>query len=156
MTNYDALYHYGVPGMKWGQRRAAAKVEKVTQRSKKRGWSDDATEVAKIRTKKVSQMSNNELTKVNNRKTLERNYSQLNPNALKKGLAIATATVAAMTTLTALYKNGSKILKTGKALAQKSLNKYSNVKSARVSKNFWKDMSNAKNIKNFDFKELLK
>ena len=98
MMNSDVLYHYGVPGMKWGHRKATSKIDRISKRSSKRGWSDDATEVAKIQTKKVNQMSNNELQKVNNRKTLERNYSQLNPNALKKGLAIAGATVAAMGT----------------------------------------------------------
>lgn len=155
MMNKDELYHYGVPGMKWGVRRSEAKLSRVSNRSKKRGWSDDATEVAKIRTKKVSQMSNAELNKVNNRKNLERSYSQLNPNAIKKGLAIAGATVAAMGTISALYKNSKKIVDTGKSLAQKGLKKYSNVKANKVSNTFWKEMRKVPKS-NMDFSDLLK
>lgn len=114
MANNNELYHYGIPGMRWGQRRAAAKINRITKRAKKQGWSDDATEVAKIKTKKIKQMSNKDLNTLNNRKTLERNYKQLNPNAVKKGLAIAGGTVAAMGTLAALHSYGGKALKTGK------------------------------------------
>lgn len=154
MTNNNELYHYGVPGMKWGQRRATSKVNKITTRSQKRGWSDDATEVAKIRTKKVSQMSNNELNKVNNRKTLEQNYSRLNPNVIKKGLAIAGATAAALGTMAALYKHAKPILKSGKGAVQKFMANRSNMKANKVSKTFWKEMRNMP--KNADFSDLLK
>ena len=42
--NNNELYHYGIPGMRWGHRKS--KIEKISERSKKRGWSDDATEAA--------------------------------------------------------------------------------------------------------------
>ena len=155
MTNNNELYHYGVPGMRWGVRRADAKLQRVSARAKKRGWSDDATEVAKIRTKKVNQMSNNELTKVNNRKSLEQNYSRLNPNAIKKGLAIAGATVAAMGTLTALYKHAKPLINSGKKLTQKAMERRVVVKDNKASKAFWKEMGNMRSIKYSDFKDLL-
>jgi len=136
----NELYHYGVPGMKWGVRRSQAKLNRISNRSKKQGWSDDATEVAKIRTKKVSQMSNAELSKVNSRKGLENKYKQLNPNIIKKGLAVAGATLAAMGTISALYKNGSKVIDAGKKFAQKSIKKCSNMKVDGASKSFWKAM----------------
>lgn len=124
--NNNELYHYGIPGMRWGHRKS--KIEKISERSKKRGWSDDATEAAKIKTKKINQMSNNELMKLNNRKQLERNYKQLNPNALKKGLAVAGATVAAIGTISALSKSGRKIIRTGKIIGNKVINKVGNMK----------------------------
>lgn len=124
--NNNELYHYGILGMRWGHRKS--KIEKISERSKKRGWSDDATEAAKIKTKKISQMSNNELMKLNNRKQLERNYKQLNPNALKKGLAVAGATVAAIGTISALSKSGRQIIRTGKIIGNKVINKVGNMK----------------------------
>ena len=145
------LYHYGVPGMKWGVRRADIKAQRVDTRAKKRGWSDDATEVAKIRTKKVSQMSNNELNKVNNRKNLERQYSTLNPNAIKKGLAIAGATAAALGTVVALHKNGKQIMSIGRS----TVDKFKKAKVTHHSNAFWKGISKSASapntFKNFKF-----
>ena len=151
MTNYNELYHYGVPGMKWGQKRATTKIEKITKRAKKQGWSDDATETAKIRTKKINQMSNKDLETANKRKNLEQNYKNLNPNAIKKGIAIAAATVAALGTMTALYKHGKTIVNGGK----KVIERYKNVKASKVSSAFWKEMRNVSTMGN-DFSSLLK
>lgn len=122
MMNYnkDELYHYGVLGMRWGVRRQQNKLNRISKKSKKNNWSDDATEVAKIKTKKVSQMSNAELNKVNNRKNLERNYSQLNPGAVRKGLLAAATVAGALGTIATLHEKGGRVISIGKEVAGKS------------------------------------
>lgn len=117
--NKDELYHYGVLGMKWGTRRAQKQLSRIDRKAKKGNWSDDAKEAARIKTKKISQMSNAELNKLNNRKNLERNYKQLNPGVVKSGLAVAGTIAGALGTVAALYTNGGKVIDIGKKIASK-------------------------------------
>lgn len=125
--NNDELYHYGVLGMKWGRRKGPSKTDRISGRSKKEKWSEDATEAAKIRTKKVSQMTNSELNKLNNRMNLERNYKQLNPGALTKGLRVAGTVAGALGTAAALYANGGKVIGIGKGIGAKIVDRIGNV-----------------------------
>ena len=113
----DELYHYGVPGMKWGVRRSQNKLDKIDRRSKKNDWSEDATTAAKIKTKKVSQMTNAELRKLNDRRNLEQQNANLSRNSSKGRAAvkafIATAgTITAVSAAAAIYaKHGKKVYK---------------------------------------------
>lgn len=133
MKSYnDELYHYGILGMKWGVRRAQKKLNRIDRKSKKENWSSDATEAAKIKTKKVNQMSNAELNKLNNRKNLERNYSQLNPGVIKKGLIAAGAVAGALGTIAAIHSNGSKVISIGKDYVGKSRKGLANVAASAV------------------------
>lgn len=80
------LKHYGVLGMKWGVRKGSR--------------SADSANVQKIRKKKVSQMSNQELREAKTRLELENQYRQQSAQANKarravKGIIAAGGTVAA-------------------------------------------------------------
>lgn len=115
----NELYHFGVKGMRWGVRKArSSSGSSKKKRTKTDGWSDDAKEAYRIKKKKVNQMSNAELRKVNERRNLERNYKQLNPNAVKRGIAVVATTTAALGTMAALYNNGSNLVKIGQKIVE--------------------------------------
>ena len=108
------LYHFGVKGMKWGVRK-----------DRKRGrdkWSEDAKSAYDIKKKGMKQMSNAELKKLNERTRLENEYKNLNPNALKKGLKFAGATVATMGTILALHNNSKSLINLGKTASNNIVN----------------------------------
>ena len=76
----DELYHYGVLGMKWGRRKSR--------------MSQDASEARAIKKKKVSEMSNAELKRLNERQNLERIYKQNNKSKIAIGLAAAGTAIS--------------------------------------------------------------
>ena len=83
----DELLHYGVPGMKWGRRRYANHVAKKEAERKARdaAISDDHRERTRIKSKRIEEMSNAELKKVNERLQLERKYKELATDDLSRG-----------------------------------------------------------------------
>ena len=122
--NNNELQHWGIKGQKWGVRRFQNKDGSLTSAGRKRQkMSDDAREANAIKKKKVSEMSNAELRKLNERKNLERNYKQLNPNAIKQGMTIVAATAGVMGTIVGIQKNGKKLLVIGKSITEKVLKK---------------------------------
>lgn len=110
MTN--ELYHYGVLGMKWGVRRDRSRSGGGSRR--KRSMSEDAREASKIKKKKVSQMSNAELKKINERTRLEQEYSRLNPSSVKKGWKFVAGAAGIMGTTLAVYNNSNQLVQIGK------------------------------------------
>lgn len=109
----NEIYHYGVPGMKWGVRRSQNALGRIDKRSKKNDWSEDATTTAKIKTKKISQMTNAELRKLNDRKNLEQQYANLTKNS-SKGRAAVKAFIATAGTLTAVSAAAAAYAKHGR------------------------------------------
>jgi hypothetical protein len=76
MTN--DLTHFGVLGMHWGVRRNRTDTS-----------SPDHTLVKSIRTKKLNEMSNDELKKLTTRLNLEKQYKDLTKNDVSLGSKIA-------------------------------------------------------------------
>ena len=79
-------------------------------------------------------MSNSELRRVNERQNLERNYKMANPNVIKKGVVALGAVAATLGTITAIQKNGGKIVKSGKKIVSTTLNTKVGKKVANGSK----------------------
>lgn len=117
MSNNE-LQHWGIKGQRWGVRRFQNKDGSLTSAGRKRqkqNMSQDAKEAYKIKKKKVSEMSNAELRKLNERQNLERNYKSLNPGAIKKGATIVAATAATLGTIVSLKNNGKQVIDMGKS-----------------------------------------
>jgi hypothetical protein len=86
----DKVAHSGVLGMKWGQRNSRTII--VNQRNKRRTpgksskkKSDDFDEVAKLKKKKIYEMSNEEIARITKRMDLEKRYKDLNPSRIDMG-----------------------------------------------------------------------
>ena len=107
----NELYHYGVLGMKWGVRRNRSRSGGSR---KKRSMSDDARDASTIKKKKVSQMSNAELRKLNERTRLEQEYSRLNPKSVSRGWKYIATAAGVMGTALSVYNSGNQLVQLGK------------------------------------------
>ena len=116
----DELKHYGILGMKWGVRRGRNVLSRYGGRKKStKGWSKDAKEANRLKKKEVSQMSNAELRKLNERSQLEKNYSSLNRRQIAKGAALLAGAVTITSNAVNLYNNSSKIVEIGRKVVGK-------------------------------------
>lgn len=80
MSVQDEIMHYGVLGMKWGKHRSS-----TSSPSSKTNVSDDYRESQRIKKKSVSELSNAELRKYNERANLERQFKDLSKKDVSKG-----------------------------------------------------------------------
>lgn len=90
------LQHYGVKGMKWG-------VRKKRTRKRKRSYSKDYSESRRLKKRRVSELSNEQLRTLNKRMKLEEEYKRLNPSAVKRGLKVAGTIAGTLGTVGAIY-----------------------------------------------------
>lgn len=95
-------------------KRDRAALEKKISKLEKRDWSEDARTASELRTKKVSQMSNAELKKLNERVRLEQEYSRLNPNTVQKGWKYVAGAAGVTGTALAVYNNSNQLITIGK------------------------------------------
>lgn len=102
----EDIYHWGIKGQKWGVRRYQNKDGSLTPAGKKR-YSQDYIDAHSE--KSVSEMSDAELRKRNNRLQMEQQYAQLTRKKSKVDSAVKTivkgsGTVAGLMAAYATYK----------------------------------------------------
>lgn len=121
----NEMYHYGVPGMKWGTRRTPAQIRtdanskqiKKLANTSKLGKStseafstasrlaDDAARLAKPSKKvkaELSKMSDKELRERINRMNMEQQYANLNPSRISRGASHASNALSVIGSLAAI------------------------------------------------------
>lgn len=116
----DFLAQAGVKGMKWGRR----KGNTPTLRTSK-----DYKTAAKIRKKKVSEMSNEDLKTLTKRIQLEKSYKDLTPNKFTKGQKHVTALLGVVGTVSTIaslpntpaFKLGVKVINAARRYPNRKL-----------------------------------
>lgn len=119
----DSFAHAGVKGMRWGVRKGVGSP-RAGKQLKGTGQSVDSRRVQKIRKKKVSQMSNDELRALTTRMQLEQSYNRLNPSTVKKGAGLVKNVIGAVAfTNSVLAAANSPAAKASAKLIKDALNK---------------------------------
>lgn len=101
----ESLYHYGILGMRWGVRRKRGPDGRVIPGTRERNTpaSEEHRKAQELKKVGAKGLSNQELKTLNQRLQLEKQYRDLDPSSLKKGMNIAKGVVAVGTTVTALH-----------------------------------------------------
>jgi hypothetical protein len=83
----ETLYHFGVPGMRWGKRKVRTTIGSLSKRTRQstENDSEDHKRKNELKKKPIKEMSNAELKVINERLQLERQYKDLSKNETNKG-----------------------------------------------------------------------
>lgn len=76
--------------------------------------SSDAKEAYQLQKKKVYELSNAELKKLNERQNLERTFKKANPNVIAKGAKIVGMTATTLGTIAAIKGNSKQVMDLGR------------------------------------------
>ena len=76
--------------------------------------------IRSLKKKKLSELSNAELRKLNERQNLERNYKSLNPSVISRGAKAVGVAAATLGTIAGLEKNGIHLINSGKKIVKKA------------------------------------
>lgn len=120
-TPINQLYHHGIKGMKWGVRRFQNPDGTRTAAGKRReretpSMSENHDKSRKSKVKGISELSNDELKKLNERLQLEATYKKLTASDVKKGeswvkKSLASASEQALTEFSkGVILGGAKLL----------------------------------------------
>lgn len=116
MTNNKSLQHVGIMGMRWGVRKGGGGSSRSRGSHDRGGQSNDHTEARRIKGKHLSEMSNDEIQKLSKRLRLEKEYKDLNPDAVARGkksvetaIKVIGTTAALIGSAKVIYDNGKKI-----------------------------------------------
>lgn len=110
MSNEYYLVHWGIKGQRWGVRRTKAQLARAGGSSKKSKSEDVHDDYKKAHSSKsVKSMSNQELSSVNKRLQMEKQYSDLTKKKSKGKQAVdafttTATTIAAVAGAAAIYK----------------------------------------------------
>lgn len=121
MVYDDCLWHWGIKGQKWGVRRYQNPDGTLTEAGKKRYGYDDHPDYTRAHERKsVHELSNAELNAKINRLQKEKQYESLitKPSKMKKAIAIAGTTAAALGTISTLYNNYNSVVRIGKSILE--------------------------------------
>jgi hypothetical protein len=92
------LLHYGVPGMKWGRRKARGAA--LSGRSP----SADHKDARELQRKKVYELSNEELQRLTKRLDLEQKWKKANPSKIERGQKIVKQILGVGETVNSVVK----------------------------------------------------
>lgn len=101
-ASVESMYHVGTKGMRWGVRSARGSRGGHGGKLKKQ-VSEDAKTAHKNLKRPARELSTKELQMLTKRMQLEKQYKDIKPSDIKKGMTIVKTILAVGTTVNALY-----------------------------------------------------
>ena len=105
MSEIDELAHVGVPGMKWGQRKArrSSSDSEGSHKKSEHDTSEDHRQAHENLRKPVHALSSKELQHLTKRMELEKKYKDMKPTDIQRGQKFVKSVIATGITVSALH-----------------------------------------------------